>query len=131
VDLVRALVLSAARDPGAPGDAQHASTTARIQAYVSAHLRDPDLGPARIAAANAVSTRTLYTIYEALGTSLERSVLDQRLQGARTDLVSPGRRHHSIAAIARSWGFRNPSSFSQQFRRAFGTTPGQCRTGAP
>ncbi len=127
VGLVRALVLSAARDPRAPGGSRDAPTTARVRAYVAAHLRDPDLGPARIAAANAVSVRTLYTIYAALGTSLERSLLDQRLQGARTDLSSPGRRHHSIAAIARSWGFRNPSSFSQQFRRAFGVTPRQCR----
>lgn len=125
VDLVRALVLSAATRM--PGDARPASTAARVQTYVAAHLRDPDLGPARIAAANAVSVRTLYTIYETLGTSLERSILDQRLRGARADLSTPGRRHHSIAAVARSWGFTNPSSFSQQFRRAFGTTPRRCR----
>lgn len=127
VELVRALVLSATADPPAPGDARSASTTARIQAYVAAHVRDPDLGAAGIAAANAVSPRTLHKIYESLGTTLGRSILDQRLQGARTDLSSPGRRHQTIAAIARSWGFRNPSSFSQQFRRAFGTTPRQCR----
>jgi AraC-like DNA-binding protein len=125
VDLVRALVLSAAA--GELDDARPASTTARVQAYVTAHLRDPDLRPARIAAANAVSVRTLYTIYRALGTSLERSILDQRLRGARADLSTPGRRHHSIAAIARSWGFTDPSTFSQQFRRAFGTTPRRCR----
>lgn len=125
VDLVRALVLSAAARE--LDHARPASTTARVQTYVAAHLRDPDLGPARIAAANAVSVRTLYTIYERLGTSLERSILDQRLRGARADLAAPGRRHHSIAAVARSWGFTNPSTFSQQFRRAFGTTPRQCR----
>jgi AraC-like DNA-binding protein len=127
VHLVRALILSAAGAAPAPGEPHQASTAARIQAYVAAHLRDPDLGPARIAAANAVSTRTLYKIYEALGTSLGRSILDQRLQGARTDLASPGRRHQSIAAIARSWGFANPSSFAQQFRRAFGSTPRRYR----
>lgn len=127
VDLVRALILSVVGDPQAPGDARGGSATARIQAYVAAHLRDPDLSPARIAAANAVSTRTLYAVYQALGTSLARSILDQRLEGARADLASPGRRHHSVAAIARSWGFRNPSSFAQQFGRAFGTTPRQCR----
>lgn len=107
--LVRALVLSAAGGAEPAGRARPASTAERVRSYVVAHLRDPDLGPARIAAANAVSVRTLHTIYEALGTSVTRSILAQRLDGVRTDLSSPGRRHHTIAAVARSWGLRNPA----------------------
>jgi len=126
VHLVRALVLSAAGAPPAPTGGR-AATAARIRAYVAAHLRDPDLTPARIAAANAVSTRTLHTIYAELGTSPRRAVLEQRLDGARADLASPGRRHHSIAAIARSWGFADPATFSRRFRRAFGLTPRRYR----
>ncbi len=131
VQLVRALILSAADNTGLLSDGLHVSTTTRVQAYLRNHLRDPDLSPAQIATANAISTRTLYKIYEALGTSLEQSIMGQRLQGARADLVAPGRRHQSIAVIARSWGFRNASSFSQRFRHAFGITPRQCRAGTP
>jgi AraC-like DNA-binding protein len=130
VQLVRALVLSAAGHARPPGAPTPAPVAARVQAYVRVHLRDPALSPAQIAAANAVSTRTLYAIYEALGTSLEQSIIDQRLQGARIDLMAPGLRHRSIAAIARSWGFVHPSFFSQRFRRAFGVTPGQWRAAA-
>ncbi|WP_433781213.1 helix-turn-helix transcriptional regulator [Actinomycetospora sp. CA-101289] len=132
VQLVRALVLSAAGDARSPADPTPtpAPVAVRVQAYVRVHLRDPALCPEQIAAANAVSTRTLYAIYAALGTSLEQSIIDQRLKGARVDLMAPGRRHQSIAAVARSWGFRHPSFFAQRFRRAFGVTPGECRAGA-
>ncbi|MCO1656372.1 helix-turn-helix domain-containing protein [Pseudonocardia humida] len=127
VKLMRALVLSAAGDSRRLGEAMHASTAARVQAYVRAHLRDPDLTPARIAAANGISVRTLYKVYEALGTSLEGSVIEQRLDGAKADLVAPVRGHHSIAAIARSWGFRDASYFARRFGRAFGVSPRQWR----
>lgn len=130
VELMRALILSAAGDSRRRSEAMHASTTARIQAYVRSHLRDPDLTPAQIAAANGVSVRALYKTYEMLGASLQQSIIDQRLQGARTDLVAPGCRHRSIATVARLWGFANPSFFSHRFRQAFGVTPRQWRVGA-
>lgn len=127
VKLMRALVLSAAGGTRGLADAVHDSTAERVQAYVRGHLRDPALSPAEIAAANGISLRTLYKVYEELGTGLEASILEQRLRGARTDLAAPGRRHHTIAAVARSWGFANPSAFAQRFRRAFGITPRQWR----
>lgn len=124
-ELMRALVISAAGDHRRLGDALQSSMQARVQAYVRTHLRDPELTPARIAAANAISLRALYKLYEALGQSLEQSIIEQRLQGARADLTSPRRRYTSIAAVARSWGFTNPSFFSTRFREAYGVTPRQ------
>ena len=133
VRLVRALVLSAAEQARALDDATPASTADRVDAYVRTHLRDPDLTPAEIAAENGISVRALYRIFEARGVGLERSIIERRLEGARTDLAAPGRRHHSIATVARTWGFDNPSFFSRRFRAAFGVTPRQWRdgTGAP
>jgi AraC-like DNA-binding protein len=129
VELMHALVVSAAGDVRRLGDAMHASQTARVHAYVRHHLRDPDLGPQEIAAANGLSVRALYAIYENLGSSLEQSIIRQRLDGVRTDLSAPRQRYSSIAATARVWGFTNPSFFSRRFREAFGVTPRQWRAG--
>jgi AraC-like DNA-binding protein len=133
VRLVRALVLSAAEQARELDEATPASTADRVDAYLGTHLRDPDLAPAEIAAENGISVRALYKIFEERGVGLERSIIERRLAGARTDLAAPGRRHHSIATVARTWGFDNPSFFSRRFRAAFGVTPRQWRdgTGAP
>lgn len=133
VRLVRALVLSAAELARGLDGTPPASTADRVDAYVRSHLRDPDLGPAEIAAENGISIRALYRIFEERGVGLEQSIIERRLEGARTDLAAPGRRHHSIATVARTWGFDNPSFFSRRFRAAFGVTPRQWRdgTGAP
>lgn len=132
VELMHALILSAAGDTRRLSDSLHTSTASRVQAYVRLHLRDPDLGPARIAAENGLSVRALYKLYEdAPGPGLEQSIIDQRLRGARTDLADAGLRHRSIASVARSWGFTNPSFFSTRFRQAFGVTPRQWRAGTP
>ncbi|MFI6757626.1 helix-turn-helix domain-containing protein [Micromonospora sp. NPDC050417] len=124
-ELMRALVVSAAGDGRRLRDAMQSSMQARVESYVRNNLRDPDLTPERIAAANAISVRALYKLYEALGQSLEQSIIEQRLIGARTDLTSSHPRYTSIAAVARAWGFSTPSFFSNRFRAAFGVTPRQ------
>lgn len=127
VELMRALVVSAAGDDRRLPDAMHGSLAARVQAYVRRHLRDPDLGAAGIAHAHGLSVRALYRLYEELGVSLEQSIIEQRLLGARRDLLAPRQRYASIAATARAWGFTSPSFFASRFRAAFGQTPRQCR----
>jgi len=129
-ELMRALIVSAAADGRRLRDAMQSSLQARVQAYVRTHLREPDLTPARIAAATNVSLRALYKLYETLGESLEQAIIEQRLRGARADLLAPRRRYASIAALARAWGFTSPSFFSSRFRRAYGVTPRQLLAGA-
>ncbi|MFI5912162.1 helix-turn-helix domain-containing protein [Dactylosporangium sp. NPDC051541] len=124
-ELMRALIISAAGDGHRLRDAMHSSQWPRVEAYVRRHLRDPDLTPARIAQANAMSVRALYKLYQSMGRSLEQSIIEQRLQGARADLTAPRPRHTSIAAVARAWGFTSPSYFTSRFRAAFGVTPRQ------
>lgn len=128
VELMHALIVSAAGDAQRTRESLHTSSATRVRAYVRRHLRDPDLSPARVAAANGLSVRALYKLYETLGTSLEQSIIDQRLRGAKADLSLPATQHLPIAAVARSWGFSNPSFFAQRFRWAFGVTPRQWRT---
>lgn len=128
VALMHALIVSATDDGSARlRDAMHISMAARVQTYVHQHAREPDLTPAKIAAANGVSVRALYSLYETLGVSLEQSIIQHRLDGARVDLAAPRHAHRSIAAVARDWGFANPGFFSTRFRQEFGVTPRQWR----
>lgn len=46
---------------------------------------------------------------------------------AAEELLRRESRHRSIAAIARSWGFRDPSHFARRFLAAYGVTPKEWR----
>ncbi|MGJ6963124.1 helix-turn-helix domain-containing protein [Streptosporangium sp. G11] len=104
----------------------------RVLAYIRAHLADPDLTPARIAAVHNISLRSLYRLCEEGGLSLEQWIIRRRLDGARRDLTAPEHAHRTIDAIARAWGFTSPAHFTRRFRHAYGTAPRAWRaTAAP
>ncbi|MDH2413906.1 helix-turn-helix domain-containing protein [Nocardioides sp. CER19] len=123
IALSRALISSAAGDGVHAREALHESLVPRIQVFVREHLRDPDLTPETIASAHHISVRLLYRVMAEAGLQLEQWVIDQRLEGARSDLASAVGRHKSIAAIAHQWAFATPSHFSRRFRTKYGLTP--------
>ncbi|MGY1609392.1 MULTISPECIES: helix-turn-helix transcriptional regulator [unclassified Geodermatophilus] len=123
VELVRALVLSAAGDDRPDPPAPEDPLVTRVRAHVARYSTDPDLTPDAVARAHGVSVRHLYKALAAAGVSLEQEVIAQRLEAARTRLASPAGRQRSIAATARSCGFADPSHFARRFRRAYGTSP--------
>ncbi|HZB47689.1 MAG TPA: AraC family transcriptional regulator, partial [Mycobacteriales bacterium] len=106
LELVRALLASAG-SAGSPARGVLAETLlTRVRTYVRQHLADPDLSPARIAAAHHVSVRHLYKVCAAADVSLEQWIIGERLRGARAELAGPDGRHRSIGSVARRWGFR-------------------------
>jgi AraC-like DNA-binding protein len=123
VELVRALLTSAADDERLGPDVMAETLVSRVLAFVRLRLADPDLTPEHIALAHNVSVRQLYKVCAAAGVSLEQWIIDQRLEAARTDLASSRGRLRSIAATARAYGFQDPSHFSRRFRGAYGMTP--------
>jgi AraC-like DNA-binding protein len=125
VELARALLVSAADLDSREALAD--SLLTRVRAYVRQHLTDPDMRPATIAAAHNVSLRHLYKVCAQSDVSLEQWVIGERLRGAREDLLRPESRLRSVAAIARSWGFRDPTHFARRFRAEYGMTPGEWR----
>lgn len=127
MELMRALILSSVDDSRRLKDAMHSTTAERVLAYVRHHIRDTDLSPGKIAAANAISVRELYRIYGSRGMSLERSIIEQRLRGVRDALASPTSSDISIAVIGSAWGFDNPSFLATRFKQQFGLTPRQWR----
>jgi AraC family transcriptional regulator, positive regulator of tynA and feaB len=95
----------------------------RVHRYITQHLRDPQLTVERIAADLGWSRRTLARVFAPHGEPLMEYVYHQRLEGIRRDLLNPMLESHALADIARSWGFRNYTHFSDRFRSHFGLSP--------
>ncbi|ABW11043.1 transcriptional regulator, AraC family [Parafrankia sp. EAN1pec] len=127
VELVRALLVSAARGPDEPPGTPAEIMLARVRHHVLAHLADSDLNADGIAAAVGVSVRHLYRLCREAEFSLEQWIVRNRLERARGALAARDARGRSIAAIARANGFADPSHFSRRFRAAYGTTPQEWR----
>lgn len=123
VELVRALVVSAAGDERRGRDVRQDTLLTRVRAHVGQHLGDPGLTPRAIAGVHHVSVRKLYSTFAQAGLSLEQWLIDQRLEAARIALGSPSGLRRPIAATARAHGFESPSHFSRRFRQAYGLTP--------
>jgi len=123
VELVRALVVSAAGADRHRALVRDETLLTRVCTYVGQHLADPTLTPESIAGAHAVSVRQLYKVCSEAGFSLEQWVIEQRLELARTQLASPAGRRRSIAALSHGIGFADPSHFTRRFKQAYGLTP--------
>lgn len=130
--LVRSVVdLSVALVGGAVADtAPDNLHLARARAFVAAHLADPDLGPAAIAAACAISTSYLHKLFADTGATVTGYVREQRLQGCWRDLRSRSCAHLTVSAVGARWGLPDPSHLSRAFRARFGVSPSAHRAGA-
>jgi len=127
VELARALLVSAAHADRHSREVLADTLLTRVRAYVRRHLTDPDLTPATIAAAHNVSLRHLYKTCARADLSLEQWIISERLRGAREEPLRPESRQRTVAAIARAWGFRDPTHFTRRFLAASGMTPAEWR----
>jgi AraC-like DNA-binding protein len=95
----------------------------RVMNYIDDNLNQPDLTPGRIAAANRISLRYLYWLFETLGTSVSQYVIKERLERCRRDLGNPLMARRKVSDIAFSWGFNDVTHFSRRFRQEYGMSP--------
>ncbi|MFI5713439.1 helix-turn-helix domain-containing protein [Kribbella sp. NPDC051620] len=107
--------------------ASEATLQLRILEYVRAHLGDPSLNAARIAAEHHISRRQLYNVLAEGGISLGDWIRSHRLKACRDELGSGLSQRVAIASVAQRWGFRDPSSFGRLFRAEYGLSPRQWR----
>jgi AraC-like DNA-binding protein len=122
IELVRALVSSAGRDPGG-GDTWDQTLETRLITYIEQHLKDPDLRAEELARVHGISVRQLYKLWASRETSLSRLIIHKRLEGARADLGAVENGHPTIEAVARRWGFINTTHFSRRFREVYSMSP--------
>ncbi|HEU5024916.1 MAG TPA: helix-turn-helix domain-containing protein [Spirillospora sp.] len=113
-----------------PPSGEAAEAVWAIKEWIEAHLRDPDLTPAAIAAAHHVSVRQLYRLFGPSGTTVARYVRDRRLERCRRELSDPSQAGRRISAIARGWGLPDAAGFSRAFRAAYGLPPSAYRARA-
>jgi AraC-like DNA-binding protein len=130
IDLARALLVSTVHSGKHARQVFAETLLTRIRTFARLHLADPDLVPATIAAAHNISLRQLYKLCADADLSLEQWIINERLQRVRQELTRPDRRHVPIGAIARGWGFRDPTHFTRRFKARYGVTPGQWRSSA-
>ena len=103
---------------------------AAIEIYLRDHHADPDLDPARIAAAHGLSVRRLHSLLEPSGRSVTARLRDERLAAIRRDLGDPRLAFRPVARIAAGHGLRNASAFARLFRSVEGITPHEFRAAA-
>jgi AraC-like DNA-binding protein len=127
LSLAQVLVTTAAGNTRASGDALRASQIPRMDLYIRQHLRDRDLTAAKIAYANHMSIRRLYSIWAAREVSLAEHIMACRLRGASRDLLRQELPARSVTELASSWGFVSAAHFSKRFKAAYGVSPLQWR----
>ncbi|HTK65168.1 MAG TPA: helix-turn-helix domain-containing protein [Pseudonocardia sp.] len=90
-----------------------------MKKWIDAHLLDPELCPAEVAAAHAVSLRTAQRLFRQTDESLAAYIRRRRLTRARHALLSAV----SISEIAHHYGFYDAGHFTRAFKAEYGTTP--------
>jgi AraC-like DNA-binding protein len=125
LELARAVIATVGHDDLARNDVANEALVTRVEAYVQQHLADPGLSPESIACAHHISVRQLYKLWSARELGLAEWIMRGRLEGARRDIAKVG--STGIAAVARRWGFTDPTHFGRRFRAAYGISPREWR----
>lgn len=94
-----------------------------VRMFIEQRLRDPDLSPARIAAALKLSSRYLRMIFARGNESLSAYILRRRLEECALCLRDPRWADNSITEIAFSWGFNSAPHFTRSFRERYQLSP--------
>jgi len=125
LELARAVVATVGHDDLARNEVANEALVTRIEAYVQQHLADPALSPERIARAHHISVRQLYKLWSDRELGLAEWIMRGRLESARRDIAKDT--SAGIGAVARRWGFADPTHFGRRFRTAYGISPREWR----
>lgn len=126
---VSRLLSASVRRSCAPGCGRSRRTITRIPlgqrarpsslVSVDQHLLDPDLCPAAVATAHAVSLRTAQRLFHHSDDSLAAYIRRRRLTRARNALLSAT----TISEIAHHYGFYDAGHFTRAFKAEYDTSP--------
>ena len=127
MDLLRALLTSAGGDEALSRQPLSQTLGMRIMLHLRTHAGDPELSADKLAAHFGISKRYLYTVLARMNITLGEWIRTERLNRAARELTNPANALVSIAAIARTSGFSDHSSFSRAFKQQYGHTPSDWR----
>lgn len=117
-------------DGGRAGGGSGPLLLSRVKAHLKCHIEDPELSPAKAAAAFGLSKRYLHKLFSNGGTAFGAWVREERLMRARSMLTDRRYAHLSITEVAMRQGFNDIPHFSRQFRARFSQTPRDARADA-
>jgi AraC-like DNA-binding protein len=100
---------------------------AAAKAFIAAHLTDPRLGAAMVAAGVGLSARQLSRVFADSGVSVPHYIRERRLDRAHALLIDTARQHLPVADIAAQCGFGSAAHFSTAFAERFGAAPSEIR----
>jgi AraC-like DNA-binding protein len=128
-----ALALGATRDVAATasGRGVRAARLQAIKADIAGSVGDPDLSIAKVASRHGVTPRYIGMLFEAEAETFSEYVLRQRLIRAHRMLTDPHFSERTVSSIAYHVGFSDASYFNRTFRRQYGVTPSDVRSGSP
>jgi AraC family transcriptional regulator, positive regulator of tynA and feaB len=98
LDLVALVFSVGTQQSGVSLSSSRAITLLRLKSVIESRLYDPDLRPAAVAAETGISVRYANTLLSAEGTSLERCILDRRLERCRRALEDPRQAQRTVGA---------------------------------
>jgi AraC-like DNA-binding protein len=127
IELIRAVITTHLSDEPFGRNASQAALRVRVVEYLRAHLADPDLSAAKIAAAHYISVRYLYKLLAEQDISLANWIRHHRLEACRRELGRSDVAPSQVAVVARRWGFSDMSGFSRAFRAEYGLSPREWR----
>ena len=127
LDLVALAFSTETQQSGSSLSSYRATTLLRLKSVIESRLHEPDLRPAAVSAETGISVRYANALLSAEGTSLERCILDRRLERCRRALEDRRQAHRTIGEIAFAWGFSDLSHFGRRFKAEFGVSPGEYR----
>lgn len=123
------LALNDASDASESGySSVRAAHLSRVEKFIRANLKDPDLSPELIADACGISKRYLHDLFRDVNGTVSQQIRDQRLVAARDRLQAS--RDLPISEIAYRFGFADQAQFSRLFKAKFGTTPSEFQRSA-
>ncbi len=102
-----------------------ARTTAllRLRREIEQRLSDPALDPETAAGAAGISVRYANALLAKEGLSIQRLIVQRRLERCRLALSDAAQAHRTIGDIAFGWGFSDLSHFTRRFKSVFGCAP--------
>lgn len=103
---------------------------ARIVEYVTQNITDANLDAGHIAQQMGCSKSYVFRAFHDREDSLQKQILNIRLDFARQLLISPNLSKNSISDITFRSGFNSSAHFSRVFKHRFGMSPRQMRNSA-
>lgn len=107
---------------------------ARLRAIkddIGRYVCEPALSIDMIAMRHGISPRYIRKLFQEDRTTFSDFIVSLRLERSRHLLLSPAHATCTIASIAHASGFNDLSYFNRTFRRRYGITPSDLRSGVP